>query len=1324
MKPMTRWKKIDWETMNRFLGFSFNHLAVMMGLVFVAMISLLSLDDVFAAPGTLTISIPDTISLDVLPSASGTFASTSSNITVRTTYAHGYTLGIAAKTANSNALINTNDSSKTIPSITSAISESTFSGNTSYNNKWGYSPSKYNSAANTNYLVAPTSTTMATLDKTSAANSTDNTYTIKLGARIDGTLAPGTYENTFVFTVTPNATPYTINYNKNTTDTVTNMPTPNPQTGETFATTVNISNTVPARDGYLFKGWCSAQVAEGATCSGTTYNPDGGGTSLSWTIDQTAVTNTLNLYAMWEPDVIIIMQDMSESDCVTSAPTRVEDARDGEIYLVQRLADGNCWLLDNLRLDPVTTPLATLVGNTNASATTLGYLKNGGGSTSDQYATAAVSNWTSSYSYSAPLTSASYKDATTTSYGVGSGKIGVYYNYCAASAGSYCYGNGTSPGTGIGDAVEDICPSGWRMPANGFDGGDYLDLFAAYNSDDSAFINALSTPLSGAFSGGSAESQGTGGFFWAATRNNSTYMNYLIVYPSDVRQPSSDYRYYGHSVRCVKKIPYMQDVTDMDLEEMIPDPGDTVTLADKRDNTKYLVGRLADGNVWMLDNLALDPTVVSEAILKGNTNASDTTIGYLKNGGGTSPYPATGVNTTWASSSDNKYDEPKVVTTYKDTTTTSYGAGSGKIGVYYNYCAASAGSYCYPSGSSTGDATEDLCPAGWRMPTGGTSGEYQTLYTAYSSNAANFRNALSTPLSGGFDGGSADGQGTDGVFLSSTRSDGNSVYIPSVDSNSVYLTDDNYRYFGYSMRCVKNMYMQDVTDEDLNGLIPNTGDTIELSDKRDNQGYSVARLADGKVWMTENLNLAGGTTISCDTSDCDSSYTIPTTQGWQSGGKLPASSTSGFNTNNYAYVYNSGNTTCGSSNPCYSYYSWDAATLGSGRNITADNTDAPYSICPKGWHLPNTRTGTNSTSDFRALMIALGGSSSVEVYNNGTSPSGAVMFGRITASPNYYRAGHYTSSGGGGFNITGFYLSSTSQNSTSNRQLYFGSNIVNPINPVNRGYGASVRCVKKEDSLYMQDVTSSSISGLLPNVGDNVNLVDKRDGTTYKVAKLADGNVWMLDNLALDPTAVSLATLQGNTNASNTTLNYLKNGGGTASNQYAITGVGNLTSGGSYSEGRIDASNKDAIPGDSTLGIGSRKVGVYYNFCAASAGSYCYGNGTSEGSPSGNASEDLCPSGWRLPTGGSSGEYAVLYNNSNYNTYTKIKTALSLPLAGRYYNGTLTSSYGVNGHWWSSTKSSIDNRNMNDLYLTDSSVSTSDAIHRSTGGSIRCILNP
>ena len=67
------------------------------------------------------------------------------------------------------------------------------------------------------------------------------------------------------------------------------------------------------------------------------------------------------------------------------------------------------------------------------------------------------------------------------------------------------------------------------------------------------------------------------------------------------------------------------------------------------------------------------------------------------------------------------------------------GAGSNKVGVYYNYCAASAGSYCYDESKGTGNASYDLCPAGWRMPTSGSSGEYKALYTAYSSDQATFK---------------------------------------------------------------------------------------------------------------------------------------------------------------------------------------------------------------------------------------------------------------------------------------------------------------------------------------------------------------------------------------------------------------------------------------------------------------------------------------------------------------------------------------------------------------------------------------------------------
>lgn len=50
---------------------------------------------------------------------------------------------------------------------------------------------------------------------------------------------------------------YTLNYYKNTTDTVTNMPEPNPQTekSNTGMVTFTVSNARPSRDGYTFLGW-------------------------------------------------------------------------------------------------------------------------------------------------------------------------------------------------------------------------------------------------------------------------------------------------------------------------------------------------------------------------------------------------------------------------------------------------------------------------------------------------------------------------------------------------------------------------------------------------------------------------------------------------------------------------------------------------------------------------------------------------------------------------------------------------------------------------------------------------------------------------------------------------------------------------------------------------------------------------------------------------------------------------------------------------------------------------------------------------------------
>ena len=262
--------------------------------------------------------------------------------------------------------------------------------------------------------------------------------------------------------------------------------------------------------------------------------------------------------------------------------------------------------------------------------------------------------------------------------------------------------------------------------------------------------------------------------------------------------------------------------------------------------------------------------------------------------------------------------------------------------------------------------------------------------------------------------------------------------------------------------------MQDGTDAICAAVT--TGQTTTLLDTRGGgTAYTVAKIGD-RCWMTENLNLAGGTALSADDTDVTSAYisSFSTSNNLTKTGDtivLPASTTSsGFDTANYSYVANSGNasSSCSSSPGCYSYYSWDAATLGSGRSISTDNTNAEQSICPKGWHLPTTYNGNpNSSTDFRKLMIALGGSESIQTYNSSTTPTGATMSTALQASPNnFLLAGYYYDGSFRDGGSAGYYWSSTSYSGSYNaRYLYFRSSSVYSAQNNTRRMGYSVRCV-------------------------------------------------------------------------------------------------------------------------------------------------------------------------------------------------------------------------------------------------------------------------
>ena len=267
---------------------------------------------------------------------------------------------------------------------------------------------------------------------------------------------------------------------------------------------------------------------------------------------------------------------------------------------------------------------------------------------------------------------------------------------------------------------------------------------------------------------------------------------------------------------------------------------------------------------------------------------------------------------------------------------------------------------------------------------------------------------------------------------------------------------------------------------------------------------------------------------------------------------------------------------------------------------------------------------------------------------------------------------------------------------------------------------------------YMQDITSSNKSTILAGMtaGNRYYLRDSRDGKPYCVGKLADGNLWMLDNLALDPTD---ATTAANMSASNTNAtaeaitNYLNGGNTNNTAGWSSTAVVNATSD-SYIAPMINNASVDTLVTSYGLAAvnGQAKVGIYYNYCAATVGTYCYAAYSGVDVPDTiiDASQDICPAGWRMPTGGLTGEYNTLYGY--YNTTqdatnsASLQYNLSTPLSGSFYDSS-AGGQGSWGFWWSSTY--LDDTNMYGLYVSSTDVDPTSVGDRSTGISVRCLVN-
>ena len=1096
-----------------------------------------------------------TASVDLaVNSANGTFAestdATSAKFSVSTTSAAGYTLSISASDDTGN-LVN---GSETLTSISSAISSSTFD-NASYNGKWGYKPSKLNSVANTNFIQSPT-TEATTLDVTDSANNEANNYTIALGTRADYLQSTGEYSKNLVIEAVSNFTPITCDNTK-----LCVQYDGNGLTYEHGELVNNVNYNSSASQQEVTKILHSDNVNDSGIATGNSdINID---QTKEATIDGASSVN-VSLYYDTEGE---------EYDWVTlyagadSVPSSSNDETIGSNGNLTGKLGGNksgyttsytTWNLWNNSENPINSDTIKIHFVTDDYA-------------DDEYI---------SYGYYAVITGTGVintRTVTSGEYTTPTGTNAIFHGWSSTQ---------TTAGAGLPSDVEytDESEVMSNMPGNE---GESKTLYAVWQQGYSITFNKDSNVSSIAVLDSDGNTVGTitssGQSLILYDRNTYTIKpTYTTGYTTNTITKTS-----GAGTLNGKEFTVGAGAATISVTSKVMQPmqnwtgcsslavGDTEQVYDTRDNEVYLVGKLADNKCWMLDNLRFDIVAHKNDISSTNTNITNSaTLISLKSGNrdADDKYATAGVS-YWGTNSifsapliaiqgeneeGNEWDS--------NTTTTSYGSGSGKIGVYYNYCAASAGSYCYgdgtiSTGTSSGDAEEDICPAGWRMPTGGSSGEYQALYAKYSGASegqdAAFKNALSTPLSGSFYDGSASNQGSYGDFWSSTWDNDNYMYVLYMDSSDVYIQGTENRSAGLSVRCLLQMPARSITfnmDSNVSSIavLDSTGDTVgtitssgqsislyeadtytiqptyaasyitdaitktsgagtlngneftvgdgtatinitsryvtpmqnwtgcsslavgdteQVYDTRDNEVYLIGKLADNKCWMLDNLNLAGGTALSATDTDVDGSYISSFTTSnrlTKNGGTivLPASSTSGFDTANYSYVYNSGNkANCGVNTPCYSYYSWDAATLGSGRTIGTANTDAPYSICPKGWRLPTaystSATNWQTASDFYVLahQYGLDSTTSTSEYDNGFyTQAGPGTVPNFLLAGFYYHGSFYF----GGSN--GIYWSATSTSSTDTAHyLYFNSGYVSSDSGnYIRYYGFSVRCLLAE----------------------------------------------------------------------------------------------------------------------------------------------------------------------------------------------------------------------------------------------------------------------
>ena len=467
---------------------------------------------------------------------------------------------------------------------------------------------------------------------------------------------------------------------------------------------------------------------------------------------------------------------------------------------------------------------------------------------------------------------------------------------------------------------------------------------------------------------------------------------------------------------------------------------------------------------------------------------------------------------------------------------------------------------------------------------------------------------------------------------------------------------------------------------------------IVLTDARDGNRYLVSKLADGNVWMSQNLaiDLSGGVTLTSDTSNLKSksSWKLADTSS-AAMAKQPAAR---------AYYRNGLNAASSPTGPGDEYlwessgihYNFYAATAGYGTASNLPSGDSPDSICPKGWILPPAN-GHQSYNDM-----------AVNYYKGKVSRATNAPLNYVMAGYDNGRVGNTASawSGTGNANYssgmaTGGLYDSIYDSSWKATMLNAGRNLVMPVRCVaERKPGIhGVETMQRMTTAVCTNTTTPSASATLidwngehhgdTNYVPRTLMTDRRDGKQYLISKLPDGNCWMSQNLAFDLEAghtLTKADTDLNYKDSWTPVNSTQTTAGTVwaatdDADYDVDHSYHPQESESYYKGGTTKSNS---PTGTQKRYFAERAGNYYNWNAATAGSGIkYTTSTS-------MNDSICPKGWRIPLGSGSTEskgFPLLTNSVAANSLVSVP--YNFTLAGRYdrTTGNMTAQ-GTNGYYW------------------------------------------